>query len=293
MTTLTHESQTMRPPIIIVGMHRSGTSMISRMLETFGLFMGTKKDPNNESLFFRDLNEWVLNSAGGAWDNPEAMQYLIENIALKSLTSDYLRHRFQGPGSVVYWGLRRLLRRTSTALTQKPWGWKDPRNTYTLPLWLDLFPQARVIHVVRHGIDVAQSLKVRNEASLINASLAHEKRKSLGALYHKKGRFIASTKVQSLPEGFLLWEQYVTQNRSAAAALGERWLEVKYEDFLSEPAAILSNLARFCDLSPGKDQLETVAKRADPSRAYAYRSNPTLMEFADTVSARLAAFGYE
>lgn len=291
MTVSTHESHTIRPPIIIVGMHRSGTSMISRMLEALGLFMGTRKDRNNESLFFQALNEWALNTAGGAWDNPDAIKYLMENIAVKSLTSDYFRHRFQGLGSIAYWGPRRLLRRTSNALTKKPWGWKDPRNTYTLPLWLDLFPEAKVVHIVRHGIDVAWSLKVRNETD--HAMITHERRKSLAWLYHKNGRFVNSSRVQSLPGGFHLWEQYVVQSRSAAEALGDRWLEIKYEDFLLEPTATLRELARFCDLSPGEDLPESVAKRTDPSRAYAYRSDQALIEFAKTMSARLAALGYD
>lgn len=40
------------PPIIIVGMHRSGTTMITKMLENLGLFVGDQKEINNEALFF-------------------------------------------------------------------------------------------------------------------------------------------------------------------------------------------------------------------------------------------------
>ena len=41
-----------RPPIVIIGMHRSGTSIVTRMLEQLGLFVGKKKDMNHEALFF-------------------------------------------------------------------------------------------------------------------------------------------------------------------------------------------------------------------------------------------------
>lgn len=34
-------------PVIIAGMHRSGTTMITRMLEEAGLFVGKRKDPRN------------------------------------------------------------------------------------------------------------------------------------------------------------------------------------------------------------------------------------------------------
>ncbi|MBK8351014.1 MAG: hypothetical protein IPL21_04765 [Saprospirales bacterium] len=38
-------------PIIILGMHRSGTTMITKMLENLGLFVGAEKEINHESLF--------------------------------------------------------------------------------------------------------------------------------------------------------------------------------------------------------------------------------------------------
>jgi len=41
-----------RPPIVIIGMHRSGTSIVTRMLGQLGLFVGKKKDMNHEALFF-------------------------------------------------------------------------------------------------------------------------------------------------------------------------------------------------------------------------------------------------
>lgn len=39
-------------PILIIGMHRSGTSMITRKLESLGLFLGNEKDENDEAFFF-------------------------------------------------------------------------------------------------------------------------------------------------------------------------------------------------------------------------------------------------
>ena len=37
-------------PIIIIGMHRSGTTMLSRQLEALGVFMGNKKDQQPRGL---------------------------------------------------------------------------------------------------------------------------------------------------------------------------------------------------------------------------------------------------
>src|SRR3954449_9453301 len=60
----------MRAPVIFIGMHRSGTSMLGRLLEELGMFFGTRKDENNEALFFQEMNNWLLTQCGGRWDNP-------------------------------------------------------------------------------------------------------------------------------------------------------------------------------------------------------------------------------
>ena len=45
-------------PIIIAGMHRSGTSMVTNILKKLGLTIGSKLDSNHESIFFQRINIW-------------------------------------------------------------------------------------------------------------------------------------------------------------------------------------------------------------------------------------------
>ena len=65
-------------PVIIVGMHRSGTTMLSQLLERLGLFTGEKKDDDYEALFFYKLNEWLLNQANASWDNPHNFSFISD-----------------------------------------------------------------------------------------------------------------------------------------------------------------------------------------------------------------------
>src|SRR5688572_14655735 len=68
------------PPVAIVGMHRSGTSMVAKVLQQAGLHLGTEADlmppaaENPEGFFehlgFVRLNDDVLNAAGSGWDCP-------------------------------------------------------------------------------------------------------------------------------------------------------------------------------------------------------------------------------
>src|SRR5215203_6517803 len=67
-------------PVAVVGMHRSGTSMVAKLLQQAGLNLGDEADlmppaaenPEGfyEHLEFGRLNDEVLNVAGAAWDCP-------------------------------------------------------------------------------------------------------------------------------------------------------------------------------------------------------------------------------
>ena len=39
-------------PVVVIGMHRSGTSIMAMLLDQLGVFMGSSRDQNYESTFF-------------------------------------------------------------------------------------------------------------------------------------------------------------------------------------------------------------------------------------------------
>src|SRR5207244_11812209 len=45
------------------------------------------------------------------------------------------------------------------------WGWKDPRNSLTLPFWRDLFLGLKTLIIVRNPLEVAHSMRERNGTS--------------------------------------------------------------------------------------------------------------------------------
>ena len=92
-------------PILIIGMHRSGTTMLTRFIEGSGIFMGSKKsmDKNEESFFFQRINEWILYQKNATWDNSYNLQFsnalINENIVStirKRLASNATRKYFGG-----------------------------------------------------------------------------------------------------------------------------------------------------------------------------------------------------
>lgn len=281
-----------RQPVIIIGMHRSGTSMISRMLEELGLFVGKRKTNDNEAVFFLGLNEWLLRQSNGAWDHPEPIRDLLRHAEVRGLVADYVARAMRSPSVVGYLGWRNYLRYATPRRMDVPWGWKDPRTTYTLPLWLDLFPGARVVHIYRNGVDIANSLRKRENKRIVVARESYGRRKALYLLRPKQGRFTGSLMCTDLERAFELWLSYATEARAHVRRLGDRAMEMRYEDFLAEPQGSLASLARFCGLPDDERAVARVSEGVRKDRAYAYRNDPELRALAGRFGEELAAWGY-
>ena len=118
-----------QPPIIIVGMHRSGTTMITKILENLGLFVGTQKEINHEALFFWEINNWIFDLHTSTAEKPHNMRYRnasCDKVVRESL--DYFlqsnrRKKYLGNLSSNYKNIKDL---------KIPFGWKDPKNTFTI-----------------------------------------------------------------------------------------------------------------------------------------------------------------
>ena len=148
-------------PVCIIGMHRSGTSMIANLLRLHGLSLGPDErlmgasESNQFGHFehtgFLDINEALLKYLGGSWDCPPTLQ------------SDWE----QDPG------LDDLARQASVLLKDfaacNHWGWKDPRTTILLPFWRRIVPNLRYVICIRNPLDVAWSLAQRDGKSITGA----------------------------------------------------------------------------------------------------------------------------
>jgi hypothetical protein len=144
-------------PICIAGMHRSGTSMVTRLLNLCGLYLGPETDLSasafdNKAGFWENhhfvrLNEEVLAQLGGGWDLPPAMTEgweLRDEMAPLRQDAAALVSRFSG---------------------YDLWGWKDPRNSLTLAFWKRMIPDLKVVVCLRNPLEVAESLHQRSYSS--------------------------------------------------------------------------------------------------------------------------------
>lgn len=270
-------TESVRAPVILLGMHRSGTTAVTRVLNGAGLFIGRRRDINEESLFFQDLNRWVFRAVPTFWDRPLPVRRLIEEDEIRRMIVANLRDTF---GSLRFRRKYAVLRR----VLRSPWGWKDPRNTFTLPLWLEVFPEARVIHVRRHGVDVAASLRERERQI---RGRARDRFEAHGRFPGPYPVLSTSVRCQTLEGGFSLWEEYLAEAERQMEGLGERGIEVRFEDLLARPEDEFPRLCKFCGL-----QARASGHSLDADRAFAFRHDPELVQFCETVTDRLRRFGY-
>lgn len=283
----------MRNPVIFIGMHRSGTSMLGRLLEELGMFFGTRKDENNEALFFQKLNDWLLTQCGGRWDNPGPFKdFFWHSDEAVKWTETYIRNMLASPRAIQFLGARRLLS-GGIANLDEPWGWKDPRTTFTLGMWLKIFPDAKVVSIERNGVDVAQSLRTREIKILEDAQQYYQRYRALFFIRPRRAGFANSPRCLSLENAFSLWQEYTAAADTAIAALPrERTLTLRYEHVLSDPVRWLTEVAAFCGLNASSAGINETVKSIRADRAQAYESDAELKKFAAGHAEALAARGY-
>jgi hypothetical protein len=144
-------------PVCIAGMHRSGTSMVAKLLADSGVHLGAPDEmlpasPENAEGYYEHadivrINDEVLAALGGAWDVPPRVETGWEADPKFEPLRDKARE-----------AVARLA-------AHERWGWKDPRNSLTLPFWRSVVGELRVVHCVRHPFEVAESLTRRGASS--------------------------------------------------------------------------------------------------------------------------------
>ena len=262
-------------PLIIIGMHRSGTSMLTRLIENIGYEIGKHRDQNDESMHFWRLNEWVFRQVNATWDNPYNFQYLDELTKMRLLV--VLRMHLKGVLAAKYSGLVKSFFLDLTEYTGK-WSWKDPKNTFTLELWQEIFPKAKIIHIYRNPIDVARSLQARAE-SKIEGYRPTKRSKIKELLARGKLQYCDSVRVLDLIEGIRLWESYVEKSFSYDFDV----LHIKYEDLLENPQHHLREICDYLGEKPSIGLLDEIAEKLDVKRAYSYRRIDIPKEVLDYV----------
>jgi hypothetical protein len=194
--------------------------MVAKLMQDAGLALGQESDllvadKDNpagywENRHFVELNDDLLASAGGGWDHPPPWPPSWST----------------SPRFADLWARARDL---VAQFEGARWGWKDPRNSLTLTFWAELVPELRVVIAVRNPLEVAASLRTRNQFSP-----AHS---------------------------FSLWLAH--HERLLGVMPADQRLVTSYETLLADVAEQTARLATFAGLEADSSVLSASAQTAD------------------------------
>lgn len=195
--------------VLIVGMHRSGTSAFARGMQALGVHLGNNfldTQPDNPTGYWEDrhvceLNERLLAVLGLKWtdasliDKANWRKPAVESLVAEA--AEYLRANFTG---------------------HSLWGYKDPRTIRLLPFWQSVLRQLEVdeyyLVAIRNPLSVAASLFQRQGMDTVTA--------------HR------------------LWLVYMVPNLSEVA--NRRFIVADYDLLMADPQAQLERIARALEL---------------------------------------------
>lgn len=215
--------------IIVLGMHRGGTSLAAELVVRWGAY-GSEgalqaADASNPQGYWEysqlvSFNDELLRAVDSRWNVPpgDSDKALLEALAQQS---DFRGRAIQ------------LLQEMQTE--GRPWFWKDPRLSILTPFWKQLWGPVVYIVAIRDPSDIAVSLEARDG-------------------------FSTST-------SFLLWQRYMSEILVDEEIWSTAFF-ISYELLLKNPIHECTRLCRFLDeqfdIQPSDRKAETMAAAINP-----------------------------
>jgi hypothetical protein len=293
------------PPVFIIGHWRSGTTLLHELLvlderfafpTTFDCFA-----PNESLVLARFVNRWLrwllpkrrpMDNMAAGWDRPQEDEFALCNMGLVSpYTQIAFPNRPQGEEyldmqsvpveELEHWkaGLMRFMQRL-TWRANKPIVLKSPPHTARIRLMLELFPDARFIHIARDPYTIFSST-VRLWKSL----------------YDVEG--LQSPRFEGLEDYVYrmftrMYEAYLAQKDLIAP---ENLCEVRYEQLVRDPVrqlqAIYEHL-RLGDFEQARPQIEAYAAKEKDYQTNRYElPDSTRAEITQRWGELIERLGYE
>ena len=156
---------------VLLGMHRSGTSLTMSVLQSLGIDCGAALIPAGRG------------NVAGFWENREIVAVQEELLTAMDRVWHGPRGTFPLPGNWLQSPAAARAKKRLVGIVEKGisesdgiWGFKDPRTCRLLPLWREVFRETDVEPVfilsVRHPSAVSASLARHNGMSLQRGRLA-------------------------------------------------------------------------------------------------------------------------
>jgi hypothetical protein len=225
--------------VLFTGRGGSGTRLLSQFAADAGVFIGNQVNKSGDSIEWIDLIYRMVLQTGSQRDLPSGSKYRQE-----------IRERAQqilGDASPSRSGL---------------WGLKLPEAMLVMPLLIDAFPHAKVVHLTRHP--VSSSLRRTHMTSRLDNPIGAV---ALPAAYRYANRDAGqlATDPPYLHNAYAWNFQVSRVVRYVRTVLGPaRYLEVRYEDVCAQPDGSLALIQSYLGCA---NQRAATSIQVDHSRA--------------------------
>ena len=271
-----------KPPIFLLGSQRSGTTMLRLMMNNHPN-LAIPHESAFITIYYRKLEEY------GDLGNNDNARRLLSDVSQHPLVR---RGRLiKEPEAILSRPIAcyrdfvdAVFQAYADSLGKARWGDKTPFYTPDIDLLHRIFPNAKFLHLVRDGRAVVLSQKSIEWMS------------------------------DNLPKLILDWSWKTTIAHKVGSALGDNFLEIRYEDLVRQPEKMLRKICEFIGenydaamLSYSEKAGEVVPtdslkwhrnsiKPPDPSRLDNWKTDMTKAEriiFEQLAGDTLDLFGYE
>lgn len=209
-------------PIIITGRGGSGTRLLSKLMQGIDIFLGNEINETEDSI------EWV----GPIYD------LVVNRRSLKN-------------GSFNERHINRLRENAKNILTIKElnsglWGFKLPETMLCIPELLKAFPNAKIIHLVRHPVSI--SMRRSHMTSRFNNSIG---KTVLHDAYTHFGFDVDSiSEKEEYFNNAISWayQLQLLTNFVSDSSPKQHFLHVKYEEIITNPARVLNSILDYLNM---------------------------------------------
>lgn len=231
-------------PLFVLGVRRSGTTLLRVMLD------------RNTELAVPDESYFIPQIAHRHPRKVDPVSFLedvrrLPTLVEWGLSAEAVAERLR-PGMTPGEAIGAIFAAYADVHGKPRWGDKTPLYMQYLPLLERLFPTARFVHLVRDGRDAALSF-----------------------LSVPRGIMTEGWGYPTDAAGFArLWRTEVNAARALGRRVGaERYLEVRYEDLVREPASELRRVCGFVGLEYQEDMLAYVGHSDSARKPHQQRLN--------------------
>lgn len=208
-------------PVFVLGCGRSGTTLLYHMLLSAGGFAIYRAESNAINLLeprFGDLRQ------------PRNKELLLEAwfdsrlYMLSGLDKDQVRAQVMAECRNGGDFLRIIMESMARQQRMERWADCTPEHLLYLDRIKETVPNALIIHIIRDGRDVALSMEKGNWI-----------------------RPITRQKKQNLAVAGMYWEWIVGKGRQYGRKLGNDYMEVRFEELVTDPPRVLQQIGKFID----------------------------------------------